>query len=86
MKKRRIETRESRWWARLDALVSRWGLSDEQRDELLELIIDAVHEDKAAELGSLGGLKGGHARAAALTAKQRSLSASQAANARWSKS
>jgi hypothetical protein len=37
----------------------------------------------AVALGRLGGLKGGHARAAKLTAKQRSESALKAAQARW---
>jgi hypothetical protein len=39
----------------------------------------------AAALGRLGGLKGGHARARALTAAQRRRIASRAARARWSK-
>ena len=39
----------------------------------------------AASLGRLGGLKGGRARAAALTAKQRRDIAIKAARARWGK-
>jgi hypothetical protein len=39
----------------------------------------------AASLGRLGGLKGGRARAASLTAKQRREIASKAARARWGK-
>ena len=39
----------------------------------------------AAALGRLGGLKGGKARAAALTKKQRSEIAKKAAAARWKK-
>lgn len=39
----------------------------------------------AVALGRLGGLKGGHARAAGMTAKQRSESAKKAAAARWHK-
>lgn len=39
----------------------------------------------AAELGRLGGLKGGKARAAKLTAEQRSEIARNAAAARWGK-
>lgn len=38
----------------------------------------------AVELGRLGGLKGGKARAAKLSSKQRSEIAKQAALARWS--
>lgn len=42
------------------------------------------HKNKAAvELGRLGGLKGGKARAANMTKKQRSEAARKAANARW---
>jgi hypothetical protein len=37
----------------------------------------------AVALGRLGGLKGGHARAAKLTKAQRSESAKKAAQARW---
>ena len=39
----------------------------------------------AVELGRLGGLKGGRARALTLTAKRRSQIAMKAAEARWSK-
>lgn len=39
----------------------------------------------AVALGQRGGLKGGRARAAKLTAAQRRASASHAAKARWSK-
>jgi len=39
----------------------------------------------AVELGRLGGLKGGKARAAKLSAKRRSEIAKQAARARWHK-
>ncbi len=39
----------------------------------------------AVALGKLGGAKGGHARAAKMTAKQRSAAAKKAARARWTK-
>jgi len=39
----------------------------------------------AVELGRRGGLKGGAARAAKLSAEERSASARKAAHARWSK-
>lgn len=39
----------------------------------------------AVALGRKGGLKGGYARAASMTAKQRSESAKKAAQARWEK-
>ncbi len=40
-------------------------------------------ESAATELGRRGGLKGGKARAATMTAKQRSDAARKAAKARW---
>ena len=39
----------------------------------------------AVALGRMGGLKGGHARAAKMTATQRSESAKKAAQARWNR-
>ena len=39
----------------------------------------------AVMLGRLGGLKGGYARAANMTAEERSESARKAVNARWAK-
>jgi hypothetical protein len=39
----------------------------------------------AVALGRKGGLKGGYARAASMTAAQRTASARKAANARWGK-
>jgi hypothetical protein len=41
--------------------------------------------EAAVALGRLGGLKGGKARAAKLTVKQRKAAAKKAARARWSK-
>jgi hypothetical protein len=62
---------------------------------MTQRIIDATEEpdlsdDKARSalaraLGRLGGLKGGHARAAKMTDAERRESASKAARARWSK-
>lgn len=42
-----------------------------------------VKNPAAVALGRLGGLKGGKARAASLTKKQRSAGAKRAAKARW---
>ena len=53
-----------------------------------EIQAKAIAEGKnpaAVMLGRLGGLKGGKARAAKLTAQQRSAIAKQAAQARWQK-
>jgi len=46
---------------------------------------DAGKDPAAVALGRKGGLKGGKARAKAMTAKERSESARQAAEARWTK-
>ena len=46
---------------------------------------DAGKDPAAVELGRRGGLKGGKARAAKMSAKQRSDAARRAARARWSK-
>ncbi|MGH2429064.1 MAG: hypothetical protein ACRDGV_09325 [Candidatus Limnocylindria bacterium] len=47
--------------------------------------IEPVREKDPAAIarGHLGGIKGGHARAAKMTAEQRSESARRAAKARW---
>jgi hypothetical protein len=44
-----------------------------------------IKNPHAVALGRLGGLKGGKARKAALTAKQRRAAAAKAARARWAK-
>lgn len=46
---------------------------------------DSGKDPLAVELGRRGGLKGGKARAASLSKKQRSESARKAAKARWQK-
>jgi hypothetical protein len=57
---------------------------------ILDIITGEVSEQEskknpaAVELGRLGGLKGGKARAESLTAKKRSEIAKKAANKRWS--
>jgi len=65
-----------------------------QRAVLIAKIATGEIEDKpdlkgknpaAVELGKLGGLKGGKARANALSAKRRSEIAKKAAKARWAK-
>jgi hypothetical protein len=45
----------------------------------------AGKDPAAVALGRKGGLKGGKARAASLSAEERSAAAKKAANARWSK-
>jgi hypothetical protein len=50
-----------------------------------EKIEQPTRNPHAQALGRLGGLKGGKARAETLTARERTLSAKKAANARWKK-
>lgn len=55
-------------------------------DVLRQIIDDGEAEGKnplAVALGRMGGLKGGHARAAKLTKEERIESAKKAATARW---
>ena len=63
-------------------------------NQLARMIVDlatgdaadpVLAETPAAKLGRLGGLKGGKARAAALTDEQRAQIARKAATARWKK-
>ena len=53
--------------------------------EVVEPDPDAGKDPAAVELGRKGGMKGGKARAAKLTAEERSESARKAAQARWQK-
>jgi hypothetical protein len=51
----------------------------------LDALLSEDKDPLAVELGTRGGLKGGHARAANLTPEQRRESALKAAKARWAK-
>lgn len=53
--------------------------------EVDETPVEKIKNSAAVELGRKGGLKGGKARAAKMTAQERSESARKAALARWSK-
>ena len=53
--------------------------------ETKEIVIENTKNPHAVELGRLGGLKGGRARADKLSAKKRSEIATKAAKARWKK-
>jgi hypothetical protein len=60
----------------------------ENQDEMADIISEAQAEGKnpaAVMLGRIGGLKGGKARAAKLSARKRSEIAKKAAKARWHK-
>lgn len=52
---------------------------------MIEMTEGTGKNPMAVALGRLGGLKGGKARADAMTKKERSESASKAAQARWGK-
>lgn len=64
-------------------------------NQLAKLVVDIATDDHtqdkpnepkneaAVALGRLGGLKGGHARAASLSAEERKQAAQRAAKARW---
>ncbi len=54
--------------------------------EVDEKLTDAGKDPAAVELGRRGGLKGGKARAARLTAQERAAIARKAVEARWRKS
>jgi len=65
-------------------------------NELAHAMVEAISSGKiprtadgknpiAVAMGRLGGLKGGHARAASMTKAELSASAKKAAQARWSK-
>ena len=67
-----------------------WCYGPTERTSVLGLVVPEQYRPGeknpyAASLGRLGGLKGGRARAASLTAKQRREIASKAARARWGK-
>lgn len=77
-------------------MPKRSSIHDAPQDEnkLVKDIVDTLTADEEAKpeknpaavaLGRLGGLKGGKARAAKLSAKKRKEIASKAAEARWSK-
>jgi hypothetical protein len=51
--------------------------------EIEDVVPDEGKNPAAVELGRKGGLKGGKARAAKMTAKERSEAAERAARARW---
>ena len=57
--------------------------TDEPLEAALPTTDDRQKNPHAAALGRLGGIKGGHARAAVLTAKRRHEIAVRAARARW---
>ncbi|HEX3646109.1 MAG TPA: hypothetical protein VHT95_10905 [Vicinamibacterales bacterium] len=81
MPKRSRKTTTPRLSAPLDANQAAFFVT-KHLDELTQEIADGK-DPLAVLLGRRGGLKGGHARAAKMTKKQRAASASTAANVRW---
>lgn len=65
----------------LNALAA--SIVDDATDEAPELGAQPDKDPAAVELGRRGGLKGGKARAAMLSAQERSEIAKKAAEARW---
>ena len=61
------------------------GTSEDKEQELEEKSEEVTKNPHAQALGRLGGLKGGKARAAKLSAKRRKEIAQKAAKARWKK-
>lgn len=82
MMAKRSKTRRPRDLNQLAALIAKQ--STEQAPEALQ-VPELPKNQAAVELGRLGGLKGGLARAKSLTKSQRSKIARTAALARWKK-
>lgn len=66
-------------------LLAKSIVDDSTAEKLLDKAVDEGKNLAAVLLGHLGGLKGGKARMAKLSAKKRSEIAKKAANARWAK-
>jgi hypothetical protein len=83
--KSRLDDREPKWWTALTDWCEQNGIptDGDSYDALFDLILRAIEEDGATELGSRGGQKGGKARAANMTPQERSAAASAAARKRW---
>lgn len=70
--------------SRLDVnLLAKSIVDDATTEKLLDKAIEDGKNPAAVMLGRLGGLKGGKARAAKLSAEQRKEIAKKAAQARW---
>lgn len=67
------------------AMPERSGRKVDDSADLKKSVQEAWKDPAAVALGRKGGLKGGKARAARLTAEERSESARVAARARWSR-
>jgi hypothetical protein len=66
-------------------LLAKSIVDDSTSEKLLDKAIEEGKNPAAVILGRLGGLKGGKARAAKLSAAQRKEIAKRAANIRWEK-
>jgi hypothetical protein len=77
--------REAEGTDAIGPLCSRCGAPTERLAVLSRSVIERDKNPHAAALGRLGGLKGGPARAAALSARRRREIAQAAARARWNR-
>ncbi len=66
-------------------LLAKSIVDDTTAEKLLDKAVEDGKNPAAVLLGRLGGLKGGKARAASLSAKKRSEIAKKAAQTRWQK-
>lgn len=66
-------------------LLAKSIVDDATTEKLLNKAVEEGKNPAAVLLGRMGGLKGGKARAASLSAEKRSEIAKKAANVRWSK-
>ena len=53
----KLDTREPQWWTSLFSWCDRYGIQHESAayEDLFEIVLEAIYECKAAELGHLGG-------------------------------
>lgn len=65
--------------------LAKFIVEEATMEELLQKAVEDGKNPAAVMLGRLGGLKGGKARSAKLSAEQRSEIAKKAAQARWKK-
>ena len=84
MPKRSSKPKKPRDVNEMAASIVAAATAEEPEDKAEPMPEDAAHM-AAVALGRRGGLKGGKARAASLTAKERSDAAKLAASARWKK-
>ena len=81
-----VETQRKKTERERAALIGefrKYGISEEELNDMYADCGDIDENPAAVALGRLGGLKGGNARAAGMTQAQRSSAARKAALCRW---